>query len=117
MPLTFIEAIARQEGFGANPDDISTRRNNPGDIEEGRFAQSHGALPSDGNRFAAWATPEAGFAAMRALLKSAYLGLTVAQALCKWAPPIENDVSAYQADVCHWTGMQPTDVLTEDNLG
>ena len=115
--MTFMQAIGRQEGFGANPGNIPTRRNNPGDIEEGRFAQSHRALPPDGNRFAAWPTPDAGWAAMRALLVSAYLGLTVRQALCKWAPPVENDVSMYEANVCRWTGMQPTDVLTESNIG
>ena len=115
--MTFIQAIARQEGFGTNPNNIPTRRNNPGDIEEGRFAQSHGALPSDGNRFAAWPTAEAGFAAVRALLVSAYLGLTVRQALCKWAPPMENDVSRYEANVCAWTGMDPDEVLTAQNIG
>lgn len=115
--MTFIQAIARQEGWGASPTNLPTRRNNPGDIEEGRFAQSHGALPPDGNRFAAWPTAEAGFAAMRALLISAYLGLTVRQALCKWAPPVENNVSQYEANIVLWTGMQPTDVLTESNLG
>jgi hypothetical protein len=115
--MTFIQAIARQEGFGASPTNIPTKRCNPGDIEEGRFARSHGALPTDGSRFAAWPTPEAGFAAMRALLVSAYLGLTVRQALRKWAPPVDNDVSAYEADIVLWTGMKPTDVLTESNLG
>ena len=115
--LTFMHAMAKMEGFGASPTNIPTRRNNPGDIEEGRFAQSHGALPSDGNRFAAWPTPDAGFAAMRALLTSAYLGLTVHDALNKWAPPVENDTSAYEAFVCKESGLQPTDILTADNIG
>jgi hypothetical protein len=114
--LTFIEAIARQEGFlvpGSRPN----RRNNPGDIEDGKFAQDHGALPSDGNRFAAWPTPEAGYDAMRALLVRGYVGLTVEQALNKWAPPVENDVNSYQKNVCAWTGLTPETLLTAENIG
>jgi hypothetical protein len=114
--ITFMQAIARQEGFLV-PGTTPNWRNNPGDIEEGRFARSHGALPTDGRRFAAWPTPEAGYAAMRSLLMSAYLGLTVRQALCKWAPPVENDVSAYESHVCQWTGLTPETVLTVDNIG
>lgn len=114
--ISFMEAIARQEGFLV-PTSRPHRRNNPGDIEDGKFAQAHGALPSDGDRFAAWPTPEAGYAAMRALLMSAYLGLTVRQALCKWAPPVENDVSTYESHVCGWTGMTPETILNADNIG
>ena len=114
--MEILEAMARQEGFlvkGSRPQ----RRNNPGDIEEGRFAQAHGALPPDGNRFAAWPTPEAGYAAMRALLISGYVGLTLAQALNKWAPPVENDVSSYLAHVLTWTGLHSDTVLTPENIG
>jgi hypothetical protein len=114
---TFIQAVAQMEGFGASPSNIPTSRNNPGDIEEGRFAQSHGALPPDGHRFAAWPTPDAGFAAMRALLTSAYLGLTVQAALAKWAPPVENNVSAYLHGVCEMTGLTPDTVLTPELIG
>jgi hypothetical protein len=114
--LTLLEAIARQEGFYV-PGTLANRRNNPGNIDEGRFAQTHGALPPDGNRFAAWPTSEAGFAAMRALLTDDYLGLTLAAALDKWAPPIENDVNAYLADVVKWTGMEANEVLTQQNIG
>ncbi len=113
--LTFLEAIARQEGFYI-PDSRPNRRNNPGDIEEGKFAQAHGALPSDGNRFAAWPTSESGFAAMRALLSGPYNGLTVEQAINKWAPPIENATSSYVAHVCSWTGLTPDTILTPELL-
>jgi hypothetical protein len=53
---------------------------------------------------------------MRALLTEHYLGLTVTAALNKWAPPVENDVSAYQANVCEWTGLTPETVLTSELL-
>ena len=54
---------------------------------------------------------------MRALLTKHYLGLTIEEALNKWAPPVENNVSAYLSNVLKWTGMQSTDVLTEENIG
>jgi hypothetical protein len=45
---------------------------------------------------------------MKALLQAPlYAGLTVAQALDKWAPPVENNVSAYLANVCLWIGCTP----------
>ena len=113
---TLIQAMARMEGF-YSPGTLPNRRNNPGDIEDGKFAQAHGALPSDGHRFAAWATPEEGFAAMRSLLTAHYLGLTLAQALNKWAPPVENNVNAYLKNVSTWTGMAADQVLTEQNIG
>ena len=115
--LTFIEAIARQEGFGADPENLPTRRSNPGDIVDGPFAQSHGALPSDGHRFAAFPDAATGFAALRALLTAHYLGMTVHDALNKYAPPVENDTSSYEANVCKWTGLTPQTVLTVENIG
>lgn len=114
--MTFMEAISRQEGFLVTGS-RAQRRNNPGDIEDGKFAQAHGALPSDGNRFAAWPTSEAGYAAMRALLLRGYVGLTVSAALNKWAPPVENATNAYIAHVCLWTGLTPETVLTAENIG
>jgi len=51
----------------------------------GRFTQAHGATCGD-PRFAVFPFWTDGFAAMRALLLSAYVGLTVEAALNKWAP-------------------------------
>ena len=115
MPITgvkmnFLQAVARMEGFyaeGSRPH----RNHNPGDIEYGRFAIAHGACGSDG-RFALFPNPDVGFAAMQALFASlTYQGLTVAEALNKWAPPIENQTNHYIANVCQWVGCQPTDSL------
>ena len=114
--MTFIEAIAREEGFEV-AGSLAQRRNNPGNIEEGEFAQMHGALHTDGHRFAHWATPEAGFEAMRALLCVRYSGLTVTAALNKWAPPVENQTESYIANVCKWTGLTPDSVLTNETIG
>jgi len=71
------------------------RNNNPGNMEYGSFAKSHGAIGSDG-RFAIFPDVETGLRAMRALLKSSkYRNLTPKQALYRYAPPGENDVQAY----------------------
>jgi hypothetical protein len=114
--MTLIEAIARQEGFylvGSRPQ----RNNNPGDIEFGPFAQKHGATKGD-PRFAIFPSPDVGFAAMRALLNSpSYLGLTLAAALNKWAPPIENQTNSYIEHVCAWTGLTPETILTPEIIG
>lgn len=108
--MTFLEAIARMEGFyskGTRPN----RNHNPGDIQYGKFAAAHGALASDG-RFAIFPDDETGFAAMKALLSGpSYEGMTVEEALNKWAPPVENDVSAYLENVCKWVGCQPSDLI------
>lgn len=112
--MNFIEAVAREEGFqvlGSRPN----RNNNPGDIEFGKFAKAHGATAGD-PRFAVFPDAVTGFAAMSALFKSAYIGLTVAQALNKWAPPVENKTNSYIANVCAWTGLSPDTILTIDLL-
>jgi hypothetical protein len=112
--LTFVEAIAREEGF-FNTASRPHRNNNPGDLEYGRFTRAHGATGTDG-RFAIFKDAEAGFKAMSALLRGAYVGLTVAEALNKWAPPIENQTNSYIKNVCFWTGLSADTVLTAEML-
>lgn len=113
MTMTFLEAVARMEGFyrkGARPQ----RNSNPGDIEFGKFAAAHGATHAEqpAGRFAVFPSVEAGFAAMHALFEApGYRALTVQQALNRWAPPVENDTSAYTANVCAWVGCKPTDPI------
>lgn len=108
--MNFLEAVAREEGFyvlGTRPQ----RNHNPGDIEFGKFAQAHGAHSGD-PRFAVFPDDATGFAAMRALFQApGYKGLTVAQALNRWAPPVENRTNAYIANVCEWTGLTPETVI------
>lgn len=109
--MTLLEAMARQEGFylqGSRP----KRNNNPGDLEDGKFARAHGAAGTDG-RYAIFPDVVTGFAAMRALLLSAYSGMTVEAALNKYAPPVENQTSVYLAHVCQWANVQPTDIIDQ----
>ncbi len=77
----------------------ASRNNNPGNISYGPFARSQGAVGTDG-RFAVFPTPNAGFQAMKGLLRSqGYSNLTIAQAIAKWAPPSENDTQGYIAGI------------------
>jgi len=111
--MTFLEAIGRMEGVNASGS-RPQRNNNPGDIEYGKFAAAHGATGSDG-RFAIFPTLAAGYSAMRALFEApSYKGLTVAAALNRWAPPVENNTNHYISSVCGWVGCKPTDII--DNL-
>lgn len=116
MEMTFINALARQEGFPIEGS-LPQRRNNPGDIEDGKFARAHGALPSDGSRFAAFPDAATGFAALRSLLVTYYAGMTIHDALNKYAPPVENNTSGYEANVCSFTGLTPETVLTAELIG
>lgn len=124
--ITLIQAIARMEGFGADPDNIPTRCNNPGDICAGQFANAHGALPgasdpkfpgSEPFRYAVFPNADAGWTCLRTLLTAHYVGLTLEQAIARYAPAVENDTTAYVRDVCAWTGLTPDTVLTAENIG
>lgn len=80
------------------------RNNNPGNIENGSFAKSAGALtlPKNGSglaaRFAIFPTYEIGRSAKARLLfeSPGYRNLSVSQAIARYAPPSENNTRAYQ---------------------
>lgn len=108
-------AIAQMEGWG-HPGNIPTRDNNPGDIVAGGFTAAHGQSGTDG-RFAVFPTPAAGLAALRALLTAHYLGMTIRDAMNKYAPPVENNTNRYIDVVCELTGLTPDTILTAENIG
>jgi hypothetical protein len=109
-PAPFLLAMARMEGW-LHPAARCRRNHNPGNIEAGRFSVAHGAIRSDG-RFAVFPDDETGFTAMTALLSGpVYAGLTISEAIAKWAPPNENDTLMYTALVCSWANCKPTDLL------
>jgi len=93
--------------------DRNWRNNNPGNIESGRFAALHGAIGSDG-RFAIFPDYKTGRAALIALLKTeSYARLSVAAAIERFAPRIENDTSAYTAFVRTRVGVTPDTLVSE----
>lgn len=126
--MTLIQAIARMEGFGAKPDNIPTSHNNPGDIRAGQWANAHGAIPAapdprwkGANRppspYAVFPSPSAGWLALRQLLAASYLGMTLAEAIAKYAPATENNTPGYVHVISGLTGLQPDTILTEENIG
>ncbi len=123
--MTLMQAIARQEGFQL-PGSRAERNNNPGNLNyEPWMAQRYSAaletIPpgyKEAPRFACFPTGMDGWDAMRELLRLDYAGLTIREALRKWAPAGDgNDVSSYEKNVCQGTGMTPETVLTTENIG
>lgn len=107
--MTLQEAIKRQEGPNS--------RHNPGNIINGSFAKSHGALPST-SFLATFPDDVTGMAALTALLHEPdYINLDVEHALFQylglhWGGPdhdAQGDSAAiYVKDVCQWCNCQPT---------
>lgn len=84
----------------------ASRNNNPGNIEFGDYARRHGAVGTDG-RFAVFATPTSGLAAKENLIfnSPSYAGLTIEQAIGRYAPHLENNTAAYAAAVARAAGV------------
>ena len=113
LPMTLAQAIARMEGWYAQGKvpNRPQRNLNPGDLNFGTFAAKFGATNGD-PRFAVFPSADAGWAALEALLKSPlYVGLTLEEAINRFAPPSENETHVYVQFVTRWTGRQATDVL------
>jgi hypothetical protein len=93
--------------------DRNWRNNNPGNVESGRFATLHGAIGSDG-RFAIFPDYRTGRAALISLLKTeSYVGLSVAKAIERFAPRVENDTPAYTAFIQSRVGVTPDTLVSE----
>ncbi len=113
--MNLVEAIARQEGF-YTPGSRPNRNNNPGDLEYGAFAKRNGATSGD-PRFAVFPSVAVGLEALAILLKYNYEGLTLYEAINKFAPSFENNAQSYLDAVCRFTGYHPTDIVTDAMLG
>jgi len=90
------------------------RNNNPGNIEYGDFAIRRGAIGSDG-RFAIFPNFETGEKAQESLLfeGKGYQGMTIAQAISRYAPPSENNTQAYINSVASAIGVSPNTLLSQ----
>jgi len=73
------------------------RNNNPGNIEYGDYSRSMGAIGTDG-RFAVFPTYAMGKRAKEKLIfeGSKYQGLSLTDAISRYAPPSENNTAWYQ---------------------
>ena len=95
------------------------RNNNPGNLEDGKFARDNGAIGTDG-RFAIFPDTTTGFNAMAGLLATnSYQNLTIEGAINRYAPPNENNVEDYLKSIERQTGFPrstPMNNLSKDNL-
>lgn len=81
------------------------RNTNPGNIRYSEFARRIGAIGQAGG-FAVFPTEEIGMYAIEALLRTdSYNKLTVASAISRYAPPSENNTSAYHRQIEKLTGL------------
>lgn len=101
-------AIATQEGY-FDAGTIPQFRRNPGDL---RFAGQSGARRPMGvpqgnpEPIAVFASNALGVNALHRQLRAQIAeGQTVRQIIAQWAPPNENNTSAYLQDVLLWTGL------------
>jgi hypothetical protein len=92
------------------------RNNNPGNIEFGPFSKSNGAVGTDG-RFAVFSTLDAGMAAKEKLLfdTKSYAGLSIEQAISRYAPSFENNSAAYAKNVADAAGVTAATKLSDLN--
>lgn len=86
------QLFAKREGFG-KAGAVPTRDNNPGDLRHAPGAQHE---PGDPDGIGHFETPEEGWEALdRQLRLYANRGLSIAEAVYKFAPETENDSAAY----------------------
>ena len=85
----------------------SWRNNNPGNLRFGAFTKAQGATGADDRGFAIFPDVETGRAAQGNLLfgSDGYKGLSVGQAIAKWAPPTENDTGGYTRAITSAVGV------------
>lgn len=84
---------------------LSWRNNNPGNIRAGAFADNHDAV-GEADGFAVFGSYSAGLLALEALITGpSYSLLSIYDAVARYAPPIENDTSAYRDSLANQTGL------------
>ena len=91
------------------------RNNNPGNVERGsdRWLGMSADQSADG-RFLVFDTPEAGIRCLMRLLinyQERHGIKTMREAINRWAPPVENNSSAYVQHVSRLTGFDPDEPL------
>lgn len=94
--------------------DRATRNNNPGNIEASKYADSMGAIGTDG-RFAVFGSRLTGARAQASLMfgSKRYANLTLREAIAQYAPPKENNTAAYVAAVAAAAGVSPDTKLKD----
>jgi hypothetical protein len=91
----------------------NVRLNNPGNVERTTIRWQGMSALQDDARFIRFVAPQWGFRCMARILKGDYAqGDTSVHALIdRWAPPVENDTSAYVMDVANRLGVDMDETL------
>lgn len=91
------------------------RNNNPGNVERGKDRWlGMSADQSSDSRFLVFDTPEAGIRCLMRILinyQERHGIKTMREAINRWAPPVENNSSAYVQHVSRLTGFDPDEPL------
>lgn len=79
----------------------NVRLNNPGNVDRTSIVWQGMSAIQDDPRFIRFIAPQWGFRCMARILKGDYRegAVTVHELIDRWAPPVENDTSAYVYDV------------------
>lgn len=104
----WIEAVTSDGRVVRREGSRNWRNNNPGNIEYGSFAKSHGAIGSDG-RFAVFPSLDTGQQARYDLLfkNPSYSKKSLSSAITKYAPPSENNTASYIKRVADAARISP----------
>ena len=103
--------------YEASGGDRAWRNNNPGNLEDGKFARNNGAIGSDG-RFAMFPNSDIGWNAMVGLLSTdVYQNMTIEGAINRYAPPSENNVENYLKSLENQTGFPRTTPMSNLSKG
>lgn len=81
--------------------------NNPGNVDRTTIRWQGMSATQDDPRFIRFVSPKWGFRCAARILKGDFSEgcLTVHELIDRWAPPVENDTSAYVSDVANRLGV------------
>lgn len=94
------------------------RNNNPGNIRKNNIVYQGEVVPSKDEAFKQFATMAYGYRAMFTVLytyQKKYGINTIADAIIRYAPAIENHTAAYIDAVSKWSGVPATSHITTTN--
>lgn len=105
---TLARSIASYEGYEKRGT-LAQRQNNPGNL---KFVGQKDSVRGD-NGFARFKTPNAGWSALhRQIRLDSSRGLTLERFMTKYAPPTENNTSAYLRALSRSLGIDPKTPLS-----
>jgi len=106
-------AIATEEGYWTL-NSLPSRNHNPGDLRAAPYLPASEAPIVKG--FVQFKTPASGIAGLyHQIALDVARGITLRKLIAKWAPPTENNTSAYLEHTVRRTGLNP-DIPIQDYL-